>query len=160
MNQSTTGIGVVNKAANIMYTVIATALSLANIYVLIVGNQSAAITIALTAYLVILAVVLWVLYKGNPDTELIRHFIAVGFGLYYTVNCFIANQRLVFVYAIPLLLLLGMYNDVKFSTLVSVICSSVAVVHSVYVSYTNGWAPGEVDAMLIEAIIMIIFASI
>ncbi|MBO4808779.1 MAG: hypothetical protein J5537_07025 [Lachnospiraceae bacterium] len=159
MNQSTTGIGVVNKAANIMYTVIATALSLANIYVLIVGNQTAAITIALTAFLVILAVVLWVLYKGNPDTELIRHFIAVGFGLYYTVNCFIANQRLVFVYAIPLLLLLGMYNDVKFSTLVSVICSSVAVVHSVYVSYTNGWAPGEVDAMLIEAIIMIIFAA-
>ena len=48
MNQSTTGLGVVNKAANIMYTVIATALSLANIYVLIAGNQTSAITIALT----------------------------------------------------------------------------------------------------------------
>ncbi len=158
MNQSTTGISVVNKAANIMYTVIATVLSLANIYVLIAGNQTSAITIALTAYLIILAVVLWVLYKGNPDTELIKHFLAVGFGLYYIVNCFIANQRLVFVYAIPLLLLLSMYNDVRFSTLVSVICSSAAVVHSVWFSYSKGWAAEEIDAMLIEAVIMILFA--
>lgn len=158
MNQTTTGTGVVNRAANIMYTVIATVLSLANIYVLIVGNQTSAVTIALTAYLIILAVVLWVLYKGNPNTELIRHFLAVGFGLYYIVNCFIANQRLVFVYAIPLLLLLSMYNDVRFSTLVSTICSSAAVVHSVWYSYTKGWAAEEIDAMMIEAVIMILFA--
>ncbi|MBO4376417.1 MAG: hypothetical protein J5811_03875 [Lachnospiraceae bacterium] len=158
MNHQTTGINVVNKAGCIMYSVLAAALIFANFFGYIKGNKSLALTLGLTAYLLVLAAVLWVSYLKDNYTEIVKHAIALGFGLYYTINCFTSEQRLVFVYAIPLLLLLGMYNDVRFSTIVSSICSLVAVIHSVWISSKHGWTEDDIEAMIIEAVIMILFA--
>lgn len=59
----------------------------------------------------------WILYKKNKASAAIRHAAGLGFAVLYIFVLFIATNNLVFTYAIPMLLIVTLYMDKRYSTL-------------------------------------------
>lgn len=106
---------------------------------------------------VILVLVMWVpvicaalIYRKNPTSGLIKHFVGVGYGLFYLTICLISDQHLVFVYAFPMLVAIGIYCDLKFSVTVSSSAFLVALVHGIVFARREGFTPEALAAFEIE----------
>jgi len=88
--------------------------------------------------------------KRNNESPLVKHAIGIGYGSFYLAVCIISDQQLVFTYAFPMLILVAIYCDLKFSILVSSCCMGVAIVHAIYFTAKAGWTPVALAAMEIE----------
>lgn len=87
---------------------------------------------------VLIQVALWVpvvlasvIYFKKPNSGIIKHFIGVGYGIFYILACFVSDQQLVYTYAFPMLLAVAIYMDKKFSILVASAISVIAIGHAV-----------------------------
>ena len=56
----------------------------------------------------------YVCWKKDPATPAIRHFLAIGFALFYSVALFTSTNNIVFVFVIPMILVISIYNDTKY----------------------------------------------
>lgn len=54
-------------------------------------------------------------YKKQHDTKMIKHFVGIGYAILYTFVMFTTNNHFTFVYAIPMLIAITVYNDFKYS---------------------------------------------
>ncbi|MBO6142563.1 MAG: chemotaxis protein [Lachnospira sp.] len=54
-------------------------------------------------------------YKKMHDTKMIKHFVAIGFAVLYAFVMFTTNNHFTFVYVIPMLIAITVYNDFKYS---------------------------------------------
>ena len=54
-------------------------------------------------------------YKKQHDTKMIKHFVGIGYAILYTFVMFTTNNRFTFVYVIPMLIAITVYNDFKYS---------------------------------------------
>lgn len=115
--------------------------------------------------LVILLLTLWVpvmlsniLYKKNPASELIKHVIGVGYGTFYLAICLISDQQLVFTYAFPMLIVVSIYCDLKFSITVGVAVSLVSIAHAIMWTVNGGFSAAAVAALQIQSAATILIA--
>lgn len=107
--------------------------------------------------LILILVSLWipvilatVVYKKKPDSELIRHIIGVGYGIFYLIVCLISTQRLVFVYSLPMIVAISIFCDYSFSMIVGLSAMTIAVVHALVFTYQVGFSASNLAAMEIE----------
>jgi len=110
-----------------------------------------------TIGLVILLATLWipailaiVLNRANNESPLVKHAIGIGYGLFYVAVCIISDQQLVFTYAFPMLLVVAIYCDLKFSILVSGSVMVIAIIHAIFFTAKAQWDPVAIAAMEIE----------
>lgn len=79
--------------------------------------------IPLTIIVAIIAIVPvvgeFIFYRKNPETPMVKHFFAIGFAILYTIILFTATNHMVFVYVIPLILVISIFNDIKYSALIA-----------------------------------------
>lgn len=54
-------------------------------------------------------------YKKQHDTKMIKHFVGIGYAFLYTFVMFTTNNHFTFVYVIPMLIAITVYNDFKYS---------------------------------------------
>lgn len=54
-------------------------------------------------------------YKKQHDTKMIKHFLGIGYAILYTFVMFTTNNHFTFVYVIPMLIAITVYNDFKYS---------------------------------------------
>ena len=54
-------------------------------------------------------------YKKQHDTKMIKHFVGIGYAILYTFVMFTTNNHFTFVYVIPMLIAITVYNDFKYS---------------------------------------------
>lgn len=54
-------------------------------------------------------------YKKQHDTKMIKHFVGTGYAILYTFVMFTTNNHFTFVYVIPMLIAITVYNDFKYS---------------------------------------------
>ncbi len=109
------------------------------------------------AQVIILILVMWVpivlsaiAYKRKKDSELIKHYVGIGYGLFYLVICLFSDQQLVFAYAFPMIVAIGIFCDLKFSLTVGITALIVASVHAVICTARVGFTPASVAALEIE----------
>ena len=53
--------------------------------------------------------------KKQHDTKMIKHFVGIGYAILYTFVMFTTNNHFTFVYVIPMLIAITVYNDFKYS---------------------------------------------
>lgn len=71
--------------------------------------------IGLVVFLAIAPVVgEYLFWRQDRETPMIKHFVAIGFAIFYTVVLFTANNNLVFVFVIPLLIVITVFNDFQY----------------------------------------------
>ncbi len=146
----------VNKTAMVLFTTLTSIISLAYIVQLIKGEADMVKFLSVEIFDLGPMIIGWILYKINPETNLIKHVIGIGYGIFYIVVCFVTtNTILVFVYAIPTLILTSLYNDMKLSVTTGVGVSIIAAIHAVRFASLKQWQDGAMADLEIEVLIMI-----
>ncbi|MCQ2519558.1 MAG: methyl-accepting chemotaxis protein [Lachnospiraceae bacterium] len=157
MNNS--DIALVNKRACSVYTIITSLLSVAYLIQAIKG----ATKLPVFAVLIVLGlgpmIACWVVYKSNAEAAQIKHIMGIGYSLFYIFSCFTSNERLVFVYAIPMMIAITMFCDLKYSVAISIGASLVSCVHAVLYTLKHPETMDvEIAASEIEILVMIVIA--
>ena len=57
----------------------------------------------------------WICYRKDQETKAIKHLLGIGFAVYYTVALIGAGDQLVFVYVIPMFILISVFSDSKYA---------------------------------------------
>ncbi len=113
------------------------------------------LTIALALAPIILS---WVFYTKDHSSEIIKHVIGCGFGLLYGVILFTSEMSIVFLYAIPLLVIVTVYNDVRYTIFVS---GGAVVLNFIYVGmrFSKGNLTGDdVTSLPMRAVLLLVTA--
>lgn len=162
-NAKESEIAIINRYAIICYSVMAVILLLSYLIEVIKGNR----TIGYYVVFFILAAWPWVsgvlCYRWNKDRDTVKHFLAIGYGIFYTFVIFTSTSVNAFVYVIPLMVVLTLYSDMRFSMLNAITATIANVAHVVYVAMTVGIGKTEMPDYEINlaAIILVgIFSSI
>ncbi|MCR4850581.1 MAG: hypothetical protein K5870_04895 [Lachnospiraceae bacterium] len=146
----------VNKTAMVLFTSLTSIICLAYIVQLIKGEADMVKFLSVEIFDLGPMIIGWILYKINPETNLIKHVIGIGYGIFYIIVCFVTtNTILVFVYAIPTVILTSLYNDMKLSVTTGVGVSIIAAIHAVRFASLKQWQDGAMADLEIEVLIMI-----
>lgn len=147
-----------NKVAMVCHTVEAAVISAAYIGEFAKGSR-ALWHVILTMALAFIPVVLeWVLYKKDPDTTNIKHCISYGFAIFYIFIMLTTNNTLAFVYVIPMLFAITVYNDYKYSIPISIGVIIVNIIQ-VIIFYSNGtYSSSDTAAIEIQILLMVVIS--
>ena len=159
MNEARSNEARINKTAMVLFTVLTSIISVAYIIQLIKGEAGMEKFLPVEIFDLGPMIIGWILYKMDPETKLIKHVIGIGYGIFYIIVCMITtNTILVFVYAIPTILLTSMFNDMRLSVTTGIIVSIIATIHAVKFASSRGWEEGAMADLEIEVLIMIIIS--
>lgn len=147
----------VNKTALTAFTVLIVIIALAYVVQLVKGEAGLGLFLPVEICAIVPTIICWIIFARNRESVYIRHVIAIGYGLFYIMVCMIStNTVLVFVYALPTVILTAMFSDYKLSVTSGIGVSIIAVVHAVkYAAYRN-WEGSAVADLEIEALVMIV----
>ncbi len=147
----------VNKNALILFTVLTGIISVAYIVQFAKGEAGWGLFLPIEIFDLLPMILGWAVYKANNDSPLIKHIIAVGYGVFYLILCMIStNTVLVFVYALPTVIMVSMFNDFRLSVTSGVGVSIIAIIHAIKYAGFRNWEGGAVADLEIEVLIMII----
>ncbi len=59
-------------------------------------------------------------WRRNKETKAIKHLVAIGFAIFYTFCLFTSTNFMVFTFVIPMILVISIYNDVKYSLMINI----------------------------------------
>lgn len=128
----------INKVAVICHGVIAAVLILAYLLEVVKGART------IGYYMIFLVLALGPLiaeitiYKKNPESTLIKHIMGIGYGIFYTFVVFTTVSVLAFTYALPMYMVLTLFSDVKFCSMIAGSCLLVNIANVVYHVVTGG----------------------
>ncbi len=133
-------------------TVLCSIISLA--YIAEVFKQAR--TVGYVALVVILAltpsIIGWFIYKSDNATPIVKHLIGVGYAIMYCYVLFTTENILVFVYVIPMLVIITLYDDTRYILSLGVgvvIVNAIAIVIEVKKGIITNSALGEIQAFVI-----------
>lgn len=119
-----------NKTAMICHTIESVLISLFYIVLAFTGKYSI-LYVCIVLILALLPIALeFIFWQKNHDTQMIKHFLAVGFAILYTFLIFTTKNSLVFVLVLPIILVVSIYNDTKTAilTFIGILIENVIVV--------------------------------
>lgn len=104
-----------NRAAMICHTIECLVLTMACLMELVSGTKT-------FSYFIIVAVLAngpvlaeWIFYRQNPAHPMVKHLVAMGFAVFYTVILFTLDNPLTFIFVIPMLIAVTVYQDTKYN---------------------------------------------
>ena len=69
-------------------------------------------------------------YLKKPKTTMVKHFVGYGFAVFYTFFIFTGTNNMFFMFVVPMILVISVFNDIKYAIKINVgvIAESVIVV--------------------------------
>lgn len=100
-------------------------------------------------------------FCGNRDTGAIKHLLGIGYAVFYTYAILTAQNQMVFVFVIPMILMVVMFNDQKYIIMVNtgvIILNLIAVIGG---AYTGKFGFNTINAGLLQlaSIVMVAINS-
>ena len=118
-------------------------------------------TIGYVLLVVILAmappVIGWVTFKSSPASAIIKHIIAIGYSLMYCFVLFTTENILVFTYVIPMLVIITLFDDVKYIMTIGigvVIVNIISVIISLSKGLIEDTAVAEIQGLVVLMIVI------
>lgn len=100
----------------------------------------------------------WIFWKKNTKTAVIKHSVAIGFAVYYTFALFTAENNLVFLFVVPLILAVSVYNDTRYTLLLNICTVIESFLVTILGAQTGGFGYAGMDSAIIQNVIMILIA--
>ncbi|MCI8307263.1 MAG: hypothetical protein HFH14_04365 [Lachnospiraceae bacterium] len=122
--ESETEFGRCNRVAVICHTIEVAIIILAYFVEFFKGARTFPYVVAVLAIGIAAPAAEIVLLCKDRNNRLIKYILSVGFGIFYTFVALTTVNKLAFVYAVPMLIVITVYND----TIYSIISNSLAVV--------------------------------
>lgn len=97
-------------------------------------------------------------FSRNKETAMIKHLAAIGFAVFYTIRLFTATNNLVFVFAIPMIFVVAVYNDIRYQVIINAgtIIENILVVVLGVVTGKFGYR--GIESAIIQVIVMLLAA--
>lgn len=98
-------------------------------------------------------------WKKDKETVMIKHLTAIGFAAFYTICLFTASNNLVFVFVIPMIFVVSIYNDIKYLLMINTgtILESILVV--ILGATKGGFGFQGIDSAIIQIVVMIMVGA-
>lgn len=97
-------------------------------------------------------------WSKNKETPMIKHLTAMGFALFYSICLFTANNNLVFIFVIPMIFVVSVYNDIRYQLMINSGTVLESILVAVIGASTGGLGFQGIDSALIQVIVMILVA--
>ena len=159
MNNETSNpeLALANKRALQAMTAICTIISLA--YLLEVVKQTRSIGyVAIVIILNVIPNVLgWFFYSQDNESALIKHAVGIGYAIMYTYVLMTTSNLLVFTYVIPMLIIITLYDDVKYIATIGigvVIVNLIALVLELKKGIITDSAVAEIQGLVMVLIVI------
>ena len=147
-----------NKVVALCHTIEIAVISIAYFVEFIKGARTISYVL-LTILIGIFAPVLeWIFYSKKKDTTAVKHCAGYGFAVFYIFIMFTTNNLFAFVYAIPMIIAISVYNDFKYSIPVNV---GVVIVNCIQAAWFFKLGLYTVDSLAgleIQVLVMVIIA--
>ena len=95
-------------------------------------------------------------YGKSHETTMVRHCVGIGFAIFYTFVIFTVNTNLVFTYVIPMILVVSVYCDARYTLLVGMGALLENIIMVVIGVKTGGLGYAGSTAAEIQIILMIL----
>lgn len=95
-----------------------------------------------------------VLYKRNPESDMLRKVVAYSYAVLYAVAVFSTYSKLPFTYILPMLVVITVYGDTKYCLKIGVGGLIINIVDVVYRGVTVGFAQEDIPDLEIRLIVM------
>ena len=112
-------IAIANKQAVIAGTLVCGFIAVT--YIALLPMKLIPIGVGIVTVILALAPIIlsWLLYLKDNESTYVKHIVGGGFGLLYAVIMFTSSIGIVYLYAIPMLVIVTVYSDVIFTVAVS-----------------------------------------
>lgn len=94
-------------------------------------------------------------WRKNKETALIKHLAAMGFAVFYTICLFTSTNNMVFVFAVPMVFVVSIYNDIKYL----VIINAGTIIESILIvalgAKNGGFGYQGRDSAIIQIVVML-----
>lgn len=109
-----------NRLGIICHTVMAVLICIFYAKELVTGERN--ITYVGLIFVLAIAPVIaeYVFFGKNSETGMVKHLVGYGFAVLYTVVLFTANNNMVFVYVIPMILSISIFSDFAYSIKINI----------------------------------------
>lgn len=97
-------------------------------------------------------------WKRNHETAMIKHLVAIGFAVYYTFTLFTCTNNMVFVFVIPMILMVSIFNDTKYSIEINAGTVILSIIMSIVGAKTGKMGYEGIDDAIIMVVVMILSA--
>ena len=99
-------------------------------------------------------------YKKQHDTKMIKHFVGIGYAILYTFVMFTTNNHFTFVYVIPMLIAITVYNDFKYSLPIEVGVVIVNVIQLVLFFKRGIYTKADMASVEIQFFVIVLICGI
>lgn len=149
---------VANKVACISLTVIVTVICGAYAVEVIKGNRTFTY-VAVTFLLAYVPVIIcWAAFCKQRDTSIVKHSILGGYMILYSFLLFTAQNDLVFTYIIPMMIVVTLYNDFRYTMFLGIAVIIENIAYIVYSVLTKELEPQGIVALEIQGFLILITA--
>ncbi len=119
----------VNQRAIVCHAIIDGVLALAYILEFVKGSRNLPYVAGFCALCIAPVVAEIIFYRRNKETELVKHILAFSYGILYTFCLFTSTSSLAFVYVMPMLTVITLFSDIRYTVLVSATAAIVNFVN-------------------------------
>lgn len=95
-------------------------------------------------------------WRKDHETPLIKHLVAIGFAIFYTFALFTSFNNMVYVFVIPMILVVTIYNDAKYTLIINVGTVLESFLFVILGAVTGGLGYIGRDYAIIQVVIMIL----
>lgn len=144
-----------NRTVYICYLIEVAVIFIAYFLEVVKGNRSLAYFLVVAATIIIPSVIMFVALKRDAEWKYFRIVYIAGFGLLYAYVLFTTTSQLTFTYAMPIMLVLTMYNSIKLSTAVSAMVTLLNVGEVASRAISEGLTAADISTAEIQILIMV-----
>lgn len=147
---------IANRVSCIALTAIVTVICAAYSVEVVKGNRTVTY-VAITFILAYLpAILCWIIYKMHSDSTVIKHIVSYGYAILYTFLLFTAQNDLVFTYVFPMLVVITLYNDFKYTAIIGAGVVIENIGYIVFSALTKQLEPQGIVALEIQGFLSLI----
>lgn len=143
-------IALANKVACITLTVMVSVICLAYMIEVIKGNRGIPYVLATFVLGYLPTITGWTLFHKSHDNIKVKYALLYGFLIFYTFLLFTAQNNLVFTYAIPILIVVTLYNDLRFTRIIGIFMIAENIVYAVMTVMKGGLEPQDIVSLEIQ----------
>lgn len=147
-----------NKAAMLCHWIETILIVIAYIYKL--SQQSVTPINAIIVCVIALGVVIAesICWKKNHETTMIKHLVGVGFAVLYIYMMFTTNSSATFLYVLPMILAISVFQDAVFAIKINIGAVLVNVIAVIAGIVTGGFGFSNIEFSIIQVIIIALTA--
>lgn len=149
-----------NRTAMISHLVIAIVMLLFCALQTMSGEKSPLYLVVMMVFALVPVVAEFIVWKKNRESAIIRHLVAMGFACFYTVALFTTTCISMYVFVVPVLLIITLYNDVKYFVVLNAITVLENFVVVVLGAVTGGFGYQGLNSAVIQVVAVILIAVI